>query len=937
MIQFARRVVGWKTGAILCGNDPYSLYGGTALRSAADLHNLKVSSFEIFSSGTADMSAHTEKAVDSGARLFFYFGFSTDLYTFLKTLYNYITRRGDFEEGFSIIFAEAITKASLGALKSEFANLNENHIFDSMINASYSINFAIRGGKLSERFRTLFTNTIENNIDCFSKNATGACSDCLSNKINPLTGLPLFHYEKQPKGHKICIAPNSGTGVGYYPQFNFDSVLMIANAYNKIIETKRTIAFGKEDFMTTITLPSFSFYGATGLVKLDRNGDRIKDGISFDIKKVKIPSTVYNVTNNNFIYKVGTLYIRGGSTDLEFCTVKSSGDVYTCDPSLSFNTKDNSRPDPIDASLLRINLGIITSTFHATAPYQLDISGSQRTLAILMAIDEINNKNSTLRGKYFNATPPILYKWKNSGRSKPHAAAAGSYFLGGTAFENQEPVDVVIGALSSGPSTSMQSIMKLNNILQISPSSTAITLSNKLEYPTFARTVPSDATLAKTLTGFVKTILGWQEISIVSSDTAYASSGLSSIINEAKKIDLIINANIIVQHGTEESMYQKCRTALKVGNRAFIVFLHSSDILLLAKAMEEAAKFLHIDVSNICFIFSETILGVIESKSLPMILNGSFALKPQNGQQLDLHKNIFQSIENKIASTKSCQNKEKGKTLCDCIDNEWKNIFLIDHDYDSSTPKKCAFPSSINFDDYYVPFAYDSVLTVAKLYDYVISRKKLKIIGEGVLVETLFSSKIEFMGATGSVKFDTNGDRSAGDMQYTVLNIYNNAKVQNISSENASIYMDNVALVKTVGTISITSSFTYCAPKIKNETSGREMILCVPRFVYSTRGGKQPPSVVKACKIHSDCGDTGFCLPNGQCQCAPGRVGINCQQKLFSKRKEYTNNDGSERCLKFVGPRSKNSGTSSVSILIRSWASQTLVSEIAIILLKEIM
>ena len=937
MIQFAKSVVGWKTGAIVCGNDPYSVYGGNALRSAADLHDLGISAFEIFPSGTKDMSEQINNAVTSGARLFFYFGFSTDIYIFLKTLYNYLTIRGDIEAGFSIIYAEAITKASFATLKLEFATLNEQHIFDTMINATYMVKFAIRGGNMSNIFQSLFKNEIKSNIDCFNKNVTGACSDCFGDKINPLTNLPIFHFETDSNEPKKCIGPNSGSGTGYYPQFNFDSVLMIANAYHNMIETKKTTSFGKDDFMTTITSPSFSFYGATGLVKLDTKGDRIKDGISFDVGKVKIPSNTYNNTVTNFLYEVGTLHIRDGSTNLEFCTTESTGEGNACDPSLSFNTKDNSRPDPIDRSLLKINLGIVTSTFYATAPHEIDVSGNQRTLAILMAIDEINNKSSTLRRSNFNSTPPIIYQWKNSGRSMPYAAAAGSYFLSGTAFANKEPVDVVIGAFSSGPSMSMQSIIKLNNVLQISPSSTSPALSDKLKYPTFARTVPSDVALARILVKFVKSTLKWEEISLMSSDATYALTGIMQIRDEAEKSNLVISANIVVQHGTENSMYQKSIDALKSGNRAFIVFLHSSDVLLLAKAMEEAANFLQIDVSRICFIFSETVIAVLESKSLPVILNGSFALKAQNGQTLDLHKTMFRNIQKTIASTAACQSKGPGKSLCDCIKTEWQNIFLVDHDYDTSTPKKCSFPTSVNLDEYYVPFAFDAVLTVAKLYDYIISRKELDGIGEGDLKQILFSSKIAFNGATGSVKFNTNGNRIVDDIQFTVLGIYNDAKVLNTSSGNSSTYMDSVDLAKTVGTISIADSFKYCTSTLKNESRGEKVMRCVPRFVYSTKDGKQPSSVVKACKVNFDCGERGVCLTDGQCQCAAGRFGINCRQRLFAKRAEYTNDDGSERCLKFIEPRKLKTGNSSIAISVRSWSSQFLVTEVAVILLKEIM
>ena len=137
--------------------------------------------------------------------------------------------------------------------------------------------------------------------------------------------------------------------------------------------------------------------------------------------------------------------------------------------------------------------------------------------------------------------------------------------------------------------------------------------------------------------------------------------------------------------------------------------------------------------------------------------------------------------------------------------------------------------------------------------------------------------------------------------------------------------------------IKLKAYFKYCTSTLKNESRGEKVMRCVPRFVYSTKDGKQPSSVVKACKVNFDCGERGVCLTDGQCQCAAGRFGINCRQRLFAKRAEYTNDDGSERCLKFIEPRKLKTGNSSIAISVRSWSSQFLVTEVAVILLKEIM
>ena len=97
-------------------------------------------------------------------------------------------------------------------------------------------------------------------------------------------------------------------------------------------------------------------------------------------------------------------------------------------------------------------------------------------------------------------------------------------------------------------------------------------------------------------------------------------------------------------------------------------------------------------------------------------------------------------------------------------------------------------------------------------------------------------------------------------------------------------------------------------------------------------------AVIKACLKNSDCNEDGICSVSGECICSPGRMGINCQQKLFAKRTAYENKDGSNRCLRFVEPKPiAQKNNSMIRVGIDSWPSQIILSEIAIIILKEIM
>ena len=87
-------------------------------------------------------------------------------------------------------------------------------------------------------------------------------------------------------------------------------------------------------------------------------------------------------------------------------------------PHLKFNTISNAVPGIEDDSLLHFELSLATSTQRFTGQgYTADVSGATRTVAILLAIDDINNK---MDGIYDTMLPhtPIWYNWKPTGRHK---------------------------------------------------------------------------------------------------------------------------------------------------------------------------------------------------------------------------------------------------------------------------------------------------------------------------------------------------------------------------------------------------------------------------------------------------------------------------------------------------------------------------------------
>ncbi|XP_014331140.2 extracellular calcium-sensing receptor-like [Xiphophorus maculatus] len=168
-----------------------------------------------------------------------------------------------------------------------------------------------------------------------------------------------------------------------------------------------------------------------------------------------------------------------------------------------------------------------TGSFH---PRELRFS---RTM--IFAIEEINNSTELLPGiklgyqihdtcasvpvavhvafQLVNGQDPVFYQGRNCSQSGVVVAA--------------------VGDSASTPSISMSRIMGLFNIPLVSHFATCACLSDKQEYPTFFRTIPSDQFQADALAKLVKHF-GWTWIGAIHSDSDYGNNGMASFLKAAK-------------------------------------------------------------------------------------------------------------------------------------------------------------------------------------------------------------------------------------------------------------------------------------------------------------------------------------------------------------------------------------------------------------------
>ncbi|KAM4566690.1 extracellular calcium-sensing receptor-like [Odontesthes bonariensis] len=156
--------------------------------------------------------------------------------------------------------------------------------------------------------------------------------------------------------------------------------------------------------------------------------------------------------------------------------------------------------------------------------------------AMIFAITEINNSTELLPGIRLG------YQIHDSCASVPVAVHVTFQLLNGQdpVFQTGENcsrsgmVMGVVGESGSTPSISISRIIGSFNVPQVSHFATCACLSDKQQYPTFFRTIPSDQFQAEALANLVKHF-GWTWIGAVRSDSDYGNNGMASFLEAAHR------------------------------------------------------------------------------------------------------------------------------------------------------------------------------------------------------------------------------------------------------------------------------------------------------------------------------------------------------------------------------------------------------------------
>ena len=199
---------------------------------------------------------------------------------------------------------------------------------------------------------------------------------------------------------------------------------------------------------------------------------------------------------------------------------------------------------------------------HASNPPKLNEPGIMWVEAMLFAIEEINRNRSLLPNLTLGydirdscnqvdlaLRAALDFLLSNVNETSSTYADEASYVNsssrclcnqnGNKTATSSPPVVAIVGGASSRISISVSPLFSVDNIPQISYSSTSPSLSEKSKYRSFLRTIPSDVHQAKAIASILE-YFNWTYVSIVVSDDEYGRNGLIALRDLLKTKDICV-------------------------------------------------------------------------------------------------------------------------------------------------------------------------------------------------------------------------------------------------------------------------------------------------------------------------------------------------------------------------------------------------------------
>eukprot|EP00063_Salmo_salar_P095985 XP_014070820.1 PREDICTED: extracellular calcium-sensing receptor-like [Salmo salar] len=208
--------------------------------------------------------------------------------------------------------------------------------------------------------------------------------------------------------------------------------------------------------------------------------------------------------------------------------------------------------------------------------------------AMVFAVEEINNSSDLLPGV------TLGYQVHDSCTTVPMAMNVAFQLANGLdpMFDTGEQcsgsptVTAIVGESGSTPTISMLRIIGPLGIPQVSHFSTCACLSDKKQYPTFFRTIPSDQFQAAALAHLIRHF-GWTWIGAVRSDSDYGNNGMAAFLQAAQEEGICVEYSEAFSRTNPLSRVQRVADVIRSSTaRVVVAFVSSWDMKILLREME---------------------------------------------------------------------------------------------------------------------------------------------------------------------------------------------------------------------------------------------------------------------------------------------------------------------------------------------------------------
>ncbi len=308
-------------------------------------------------------------------------------------------------------------------------------------------------------------------------------------------------------------------------------------------------------------------------------------------------------------------------------------------------------------------------------------------------------------------------------------------------------------------------------IPQLSPSSTGSALSDGAAYPFFARTPPSDAWQNFALADLVEHLLKAERVATVNSEDAYGTSNMEAFTSEANQRNLRVLASTSFVSG-QTNFSSNVDVLRRSGALVVVLFCPAADASRFIKATQAAG------LDDIVWVGSESVTlavrNMVTGDSVQASRLRGFAGIGPSGAVGE----AYTSFQSRLAAFQTTvMGYNGGKTYCSAATDDdggylWATEVpaWVAEVQPPPTVSTCFWDGGDVSNDFYAPFAYDAVYAMAYAIERTLAVAPFAPIDGTALMGQLLNTT--FLGATGLVAFDKNGDRDAG-ISYEVYNVAN--------------------------------------------------------------------------------------------------------------------------------------------------------------------